>query len=290
MSDRSELGRRALRAALRARRLANVDDDLPLCIFDFAERHHDAEVWFVDIPSLEGMYQKGCPGKLLISSHRSLGRQAMTCAHELGHHIFGHGTQVDEYMGDTSLSHNLSPDERLVRLFASFLLMPAPAVRRIFTSIGGNVSSPEAREVLMASQYLGTSYEALTQHMHLSLNLFNETVLSRLLKSSRKSILSSYLGTTPPGELVIAGSHWTGRAIDLSVGDLCLLPSGTKIESDKIDLVRTLPEGDIYIARQQGTTRVEHSGLGWAAYIRISRTQFSGRNIYRHMEDPDECR
>jgi hypothetical protein len=214
----------------------------------------------------------------------------MTCAHELGHHIFGHGTHVDEYIEDTGLSHNLSPEELVVQLFASFLLMPAPAVQRIFKLLGSNVGSPEAREVLVASNYLGASYEALIQHMRWSLNLIDEVTASRLLKASRRSIVTSILGEVPPAELVIAGTHWTGRAIDLSVGDLCLLPAGLQVDDDAIDLSRSLPDGDIYVARRQGTTRVEHPGLGWASYVRVSKSRFSGRNVYRHMEDPDECR
>ncbi len=290
MSVRNKLGRRALRAAIRARLQAGVADDLPLCIFDFAERHHGVEVWFVDIPSLEGMYQKGSPGRLLISSHRTPGRQAMTCAHELGHHVFGHGTQVDEYVEDARLSHNLAPEELVVRLFASFLLMPAPAVHRIFKLLGSDVGALDAGEVLAASHYLGASYEGLIQHMRWSLNLIDEVAASRLLKASRKSIVTNILGEVPPAELVIAGTHWTGRAIDLSVGDLCLLPAGLQVGDDAIELSRSLPDGDLYVARRQGTTRVEHPGLGWASYVRVSQSRFSGRNVYRHMEAPDECR
>ncbi|MFN3166412.1 MAG: ImmA/IrrE family metallo-endopeptidase [Phycisphaeraceae bacterium] len=289
MTVRSNLGRQALRAAIRARRQAGVPEDRPLCVFNFAEEHHDVEVWFVDAPSLEGMYQKDSPGRIFVSSHRTPGRQAMTCAHELGHHIFGHGTQVDEYVENSSLSHNLSPDERLVRLFASFLLMPEPAIQRTFTELGASLNSPEPHEVLIASHYLGTSYEALVRHMHLSLDLIDESTGSRLLKTTRKAIVTNLVGKFPESELVVAGYHWESRAIDLSVGDCCLLPKGTDVEGGKITQRQQLPIGDLYTAQHPGTTRVEHTDSGWAAYVRISRARFSGRNIYRYMEDPDEC-
>lgn len=290
MTVRSDLGRRALRAAIRARRQAGVAEDRPLCIFDFAEQNHDVEVWFIDVPSLEGMYQKDSPGRLLVSSHRTPGRQSMTCAHELGHHIFGHGTQVDEYVADSSLSHSLSPDERLARLFASFLLMPGPAVHRTFGEIGADVRTPKPHEVLIASHYLGTSYEALVQHMLRSLDLIDEVTGSRLLRASRKSIVTDLLGESPAQELVAAGDHWSARAVDLSVGDLCLLPAGSQVESHNLVWCRSLSLGDLYEARLPGTTRVEQPDTKWASYVRISRAQFVGRNVYRHMEDPDECR
>ena len=54
------------------------------------------EVRFMDFPSMEGMYVAGASPKILLSSLRPQGRRAFTCAHEIGHHVFGHGEQFDE--------------------------------------------------------------------------------------------------------------------------------------------------------------------------------------------------
>ena len=96
--DRRALSRKALRAAIRQRRDAGIGPDQPLSIIDFADRPGELEVWFVNEPRLEGLYEHGNPSRILISSHRTPGRQALTCAHEFGHHAFGHGTRWDLYV------------------------------------------------------------------------------------------------------------------------------------------------------------------------------------------------
>lgn len=289
MNQQTDIARRALRASMRARRKAKVPEDAPLSVYDFAEQNYEVQVWFVDAPSLEGMYQKDLPGRIIVSSHRPAGRQAMTCAHELGHHIFGHGTQVDEYIEDPSLSHHLSPDEKLARHFASFLLMPAPAVEKALQQFGCSLGSLEPVALYMASQYLGVSYEGLIQHMRWSLKMIQGDEADRLLKSSPKSIKSLILEEAFPGELIVAGSNWIRRAIDLSITDAVVLPNDCSVDVSFLSCVGSCQHGNVYHATRQGVTRVEHAESGWASFIRISKKQYSGRNIYRHMEDPDEC-
>jgi hypothetical protein len=48
--------------------------------------------------SMEGFYFK--PANILVSSLRPVGRRAFTCAHELGHHWFGHGSTIDQLQED----------------------------------------------------------------------------------------------------------------------------------------------------------------------------------------------
>jgi len=41
---------------------------------------------------MEGMYYRGDPARIVIGARRPLSRRNFTCGHELGHHIFGHGS------------------------------------------------------------------------------------------------------------------------------------------------------------------------------------------------------
>jgi Zn-dependent peptidase ImmA (M78 family) len=70
---------------------------------------------------------------MLLSSFRPLGRRVFNCGHELGHHLFGHGSTLDELQEEHQATGNSNPKEFLVNAFAGFLLMPPNAVRRAFT-------------------------------------------------------------------------------------------------------------------------------------------------------------
>jgi Zn-dependent peptidase ImmA (M78 family) len=89
------LNRRALiidaaQAASDARDRVGFDLIAPIDVYDLAERL-GVRVLFLDV-SMEGFYQKGPPSRILLSAQRPLARRAFTCAHEIGHHWFGHGS------------------------------------------------------------------------------------------------------------------------------------------------------------------------------------------------------
>ena len=93
MSRRADLAAKAYRAAMHLRSQTQRAANVPLCPFDLAGEI-GIEVRFVDIPSLEAMYVDDGTPKILIGADRPAGRQRFGCAHELGHHAFGHGTHV----------------------------------------------------------------------------------------------------------------------------------------------------------------------------------------------------
>lgn len=282
------LARQALRAALRARRQACIDPVDPISIYDFAERYYNLEVWFVDIGSLEGMYEKGTPGRIFISSHRPAGRQVLTCAHELGHHVFGHGTMVDEYLDDHPSSHNKSPEERLVNFFASHLMMPLEAIRSAFQTRQIQIQNCKPQEVYEISQYLGVSYAGLIQHMRWSLKIINDHHAQSLLKITPKEIKSGFTGQDQYSEVIIANECWTTRAIDLSVNDFLCLPTDFIVDENFFQHVGFNNQNSIFQANKQGISLIKAGSSDWCANVRISRSGFNGRNVYRHMEDPDD--
>jgi len=125
----------ALQLALKVRNQNKTDMKNAFCVYDLAEKT-GLEVRFTDIPSMEGMY---IPAKkaILISSHRPPGRQRFTCAHELGHHLFGHGIHIDEIIENyTKQTNTRTPDEIKADLFASYLLMPSTTVNKGFVRRG----------------------------------------------------------------------------------------------------------------------------------------------------------
>ncbi len=106
----------------------------PVNIFDVCTNLEIA-VRFVDV-SMEGMYVKsvdGAQSTILLSNQRPLPRRNYTCAHELGHHLFGHGTKLDILSEQIGQSDYYDDDELLVDSFAGALLMPVAGVEAAFT-------------------------------------------------------------------------------------------------------------------------------------------------------------
>jgi hypothetical protein len=70
------------------------------------------------------------------SARRPLPRRAYNCAHELGHHAFGHGSSIDELREDAKAQPWEDPKEFLADTFAGFILMPIIGLRRAFSVRG----------------------------------------------------------------------------------------------------------------------------------------------------------
>jgi Zn-dependent peptidase ImmA (M78 family) len=135
-----QLATKALRGALELRNKAGIANNNPLCIYDFAEKL-GIEVMFCAGSSFEGMFIKKT-ATILISSMRPSGRQAFTCAHEIGHWHFKHGTSVDEIYDQKPIL--TSENEQLANMFASYLLMPPWSVEKAFKdrNISPDTSTP----------------------------------------------------------------------------------------------------------------------------------------------------
>ena len=97
MTDRKQMARMAAMVALRTRNKAGATLGQAICVYDLAE-HLGIEVRFLDIPSMEGFYSKNPGPLILLSTLRPAGRRVFTCAHELGHHVLGHGTRRHVHM------------------------------------------------------------------------------------------------------------------------------------------------------------------------------------------------
>ena len=93
-ATRKRLVMQGMQASITARTQAGIDLKSPTCIYSLCETH-GVNVRFNDI-NMEGMYDRQPKPRIHISALRPLARRAFTCAHELGHHVFGHGSTLDE--------------------------------------------------------------------------------------------------------------------------------------------------------------------------------------------------
>ena len=284
MSDRKFIGRQALRNALATRRRVSASKSQPVCVYDIAEEL-GVEVLFRPENSLDGMYVK-TSRTILIPSNRPPGRQAFTCAHELGHCLFGHGSRIDE-IAVLEEEHAHDPEERLANAFGGYLLMPPWAVKEAFFRRNWVPRSSKPLQVYIVAGQLGVGYETLVRHLFHSLNMLSLTDMELLLRSTPKRLRRSLLGHDNSRHLIVVDRAWTKIALDLQVGDFLILPTGVNLEGGCATIVGDHPLGTLGQAMLPGIARVQDCDGSWATFVRVSRRDFVGRSIYRHLEDPD---
>lgn len=284
MINGKEVARQALRGALEVRKLAFASTSQPICVYDTAEQL-GIEVIFRPENSLGGIYSKASK-VILVPAQRPPGRRAFTCAHEIGHWYYGHGTAIDEINDLEQYSEN-KPEERLADIFASYLLMPPWAVNEAFSRRAWSPSNCTPIQIYTIAGQLGVGYQTLVQHLRHSLRLISPTHAQQLLKTTPKQLRSALLGNNAPRHLIIVDHAWTTVAIDLQVGEAAILPANVMLEGESANAVDNHRLGLIIEGHVPGITRAETSDRSWAAFVRVSRKDFTGRSIYRHLEDPD---
>jgi hypothetical protein len=286
--SRKQLAQTAITAAMRARKKANVDLHALINVFDFAERY-GVSVFFQDIPSMEGVYQADAKPRpaIVVSALRPAGRKAMTCGHELGHHVFNHGTQWDELVDSRSQARRFDPDEFLVDVFSAFLQMPKLAVSHELAKRSIDVASCLPEEVYALSTLFGVSYGGLVTHLEKSLGLIDMKRASDLSKFAPKHLREMILGGPCPQNLVIVDRYWQDKAVDVEVGDYVVLPTKVAIEGNSTSVEEQAASRTLVTGVAPGISRAA-DGEGWSTYIRVARKDYVGRAPYRFDEEVDD--
>lgn len=277
-------GRTALRAALDVRRRLDVSKRDPICIYDVAERL-GIEVVFHRANSLGGMFSK-TTNAIIVPTLRPPGRQAFTCAHELGHWYFDHGNCIDKWE-DIDRSDNEIPEERLVNLFAGYLLMPPWAIAEAFSRRGWSPATCTALQAYAIACQFGVGYETVIQHLRWSLQLLPAHQTERLLKTTPKQVRAELLGHDRTRHLVLADRFWEKVAVDFQVQDVAILPRDIRIEGSSVRILRSDAAGTVVEGVRPGIARASTDTEEWSAFLRICRKEFHGRSLHRHREDPD---
>lgn len=283
-TSRKENALLALQEAVRLRRSLGYKlwDAIP--VYDCAEKL-GIEVRFIDVPSLEAIYVKGSPPIILISSLRPTGRQGFNCAHEIGHHVFNHGNRIDEEI--TFANSKLDPEEFLAQAFAGYFLMPKAAVEAAFVRHGVELHSCTPTDVYVISNWFGVGYDTLIDHLRYSLHVISVEEAESLKTTRPRQIRESLVGQVSGANLTVVTPHWYGRAIDIQVSDIILLPKGTSNKGSNITLLERCETGDLFQGVKPGISQVQNPSGGWSAFVRVSKRGFVGRSIFRHLDDPE---
>lgn len=290
-SSRTMYGRHALAnqgmvASIATRSKAKCDQKSPICVYSVCDTL-GVHVRFNNI-NMEGMYQKGRPPRIHLSARRPLPRRVYNCAHELGHHVFGHGSSIDELREDAKASIK-DPKEFLVDAFAGFLLMPTLGIRRAFAMRGWDPATATPLQLFTVACEFGVGYRSLVTHLSVSLNSISKGRADVLKRAQPKDMRTEVLGQETEDPLIIADAQWSAPTMDSEVDTWVLLPKNTQIEGDVFTYERDLQHGSLFRATHPGIARAETSDGSFAVFLRVARKEYVGLAQYRHLEgDSDE--
>jgi len=280
---RKALVERGMKASLAARKLAGADLKSPVCIYDVCEAH-DVTVRFNDI-NMEGMYDRSPKPRIHISALRPLARRAFTCAHELGHHVFGHGSTIDELRDDHLKSFSRPSEEILADAFAAFVLMPTLGIREAFVKRKIDPNQASAEELYAIACNFGVGQATLVNHLTHGIGMISQPRRDTLGQITPKMIRTQLLGELVSEQLTVADIHWTAATLDAEQGSLLLLPTGVVVDTAMLMPERSLASGRVFRAIRPGITRIAIPGTSWATYVRVAPLRYVGLARYRHLED-----
>ena len=276
----------AARKAEQVRIKLSIDSFQPVNIFDICISL-DVTVRFVDI-NMEGMYIAQTSGKyptILLSNQRPLSRRVFTCAHELGHHLFGHGSKMDVLADHTTGSGAYNNEEWLVDTFAGLLLMPISSVIAEFNRRNWQIENASQLNFYTISSFFGVGYQTLISHCKAN-RLLTEARASFLLKTSPSKLLAS-IGDLelPTAPFKIIDGISAPQIIDVETLNYIFLPFNTEVEGDHLERLLTSALGDVFVAKKPGVVRVYSSELDFGSFVRIHNTSYLGLAENRNLEN-----
>jgi hypothetical protein len=255
----------------------------PINIFD-ACAELGLTVRFVNV-SMEGLYFAESQA-IVISALRPLPRRVYTCAHELGHHVFKHGSKVDGLTKGNINNSCYDSDEYLVDAFAGALLMPVAGVEAEFFRRGWDAKKSTPVQFYVISSIFGTGYSTLITHCRAN-GLIDMGKANELDKQKPAKLLQELMGgVVHKSHFKIVDGKTDLKAIDLEVGSYLFLPMHVEIEGDHMKKISGTEYGNVYVANHPGITRAVSSKA--AFFIRIQNAEYVGLAENRHLEDKPE--
>jgi Zn-dependent peptidase ImmA (M78 family) len=280
---RKALVMKAMQASIAVRTKVGIDLRSPTCIYSLCDAV-GVTVRFNDI-NMEGMYDREPKPRIHVSALRPLARRTFTCAHELGHHVFGHGSTIDELRDDQSRNAERPPNEVLADAFAAFVLMPTLGLRQAFARRGLDPNGASALDIYAVACNFGVGQATLVNHLAYGIEMITPVQRASLGRITPKMIRTEILGETVPEPLTVADQYWNSPTLDAEEGALLLLPAGVVVDTAILMPERDLAAGRLFRTAKPGITRVSIPGTPWATYVRVARRQYVGLARYRHLED-----
>lgn len=288
--NRTAIANQAIRAATTTRSKAGESQADPICIYDLCDTL-GIRVHFNDI-NMEGMYQRGHPPRIHVSALRPMARRVFNCAHELGHHVFGHGSSIDELREEATDCPWQDPNEFLADTFAGFILMPTIGLRRAFSVRNWTPETATASQLFTIACEFGVGYATLLTQLSTSVKLLSRERAKYLGRQSPRTIREDILQVPTPESLVVVDHYRIAPTVDIEEKTLLLLPPGTRTKDRGLVFERDLKNGRLFRAEKPGIFQVRSGD--WVNFVRIApvsddgRCGYVGLAKYRHLEDNED--
>lgn len=243
------------------------------------------DVRFVDI-SMEGFYiQNDVRPSILISNQRPFPRRIFTCAHELGHHVFGHGLKLDVLSEENEEGARKDSDEILVDAFASALLMPIGGIQAEFIKRNLSFETATPTDFYTICSVFGVGYQTLILNCRAN-GLINEWKFSSLLKSSPSKIFKSkFHEIEAKSYFRIIDKYFSFTVVDLEVKNYLIVPRSVTIEGSTLEKVLETEFETIYSANKAGIASAYCDETKNGYFVRVQKSNYVGLANYRHLEN-----
>jgi hypothetical protein len=280
--QKQDLAYEAAQEAAAVRDASGLDQDTPISIYDAAEATGTI-VRFLDI-NMEGIYEQGPPSRLLLSPHRPLARRAFNCAHELGHHCFGHGSTIDELKTAIEKQRQADiPEEVIANAFAAHILMPAIGIERAFNKRNLSPATASPLQIYSVACDFGVGYNTLLTHLALGLDELSLSRLRQLQSWGPQDLRHQLIGRADPSTLVVLDQHGETQQIDIEVDFCVVAPSGSSSSNEGLVLEQRMTNGDLFRAMRRGLTRLRLPTR--VVDVRIMPKKYVGLARFRFLED-----
>lgn len=278
----TRLARESLASAQQVRRQRQRSILDPVCIYDLSA-DMGLDVWFQKIASLEGMYVRLSPPRIFLGAERPAGRRAYTCAHELGHHVLGHGTKVDELREECGEPGSFEPEEYQAQVFAGMLLMPKLALASALSERGWSPETANAEDLYCLASLFGVGFESIIRHMQFGVGMLPRHRAEAMARIRLPEVRAALAGAEQAAyPLVVVDALWRGRPVDVEVGDRLLTPRDFFCEGTNLHLVTERGGRKLWQALSPGRCRFYLRDRDWGIFVRVSRKCFEGRSQFRH--------
>ena len=276
--NRRALATEAMRAAIATRARAKLDQHSPICVYELCEKL-GVTVRFNDI-NMEGMYQHGVSPRIHLSALRPLPRRAYNCAHELGHHIFGHGSSIDE-LNENAKPHPWEDSKEFIAdAFAGFTLLPIVGLRGAFATRGWAPATATPVQLFTIACHFGVGYGTLLTHLSASVNMISLSRAAALKRITPKTLRRDIIGVSGTEPLIVADRHRLGSTLDAEVEMLLCLPRGTETAGNCLAYERDLANGRLFRTVRPGIVQASAAGSSWATFVRVAPKAYVGLARY----------
>lgn len=258
----------------------------PINVYDACEKL-GLDVRFYRI-NMEGMYVSSddpTNARIILSALRPFSRKVFTCAHELGHHLYGHGSKIDMIQKENGEQETYNDDERIVDIFASALLMPVAGIQLEFKRRNWDFKSATPIQFFTISSVFGVGYQTLIYNCTLN-RLISRTKSNELSKYSPSIFLNKIFNSEKKkGHLKIIDSKYREPTVDTEVSGYLYVPKGVRLEGNHLESVYETRNGVCYQAVKPGILRANNEDNDQTYFIRIQNFEYEGISEYRHLEN-----